>query len=145
MEKYSVTDIPDGFLKTLNGFMREMYNCEVEYYQKSIEGFDNDSSESDLDVEMHNSLLPVFQEYVLEGGRNYDRLENLVCGRHPEYDEDNDQVDVISIGEGEVSILIKKTRGLASVFRLHLSESNGQIKVCGRDLQIGQKWLKTYV
>lgn len=68
MEKYSVTDIPDGFLETLNAFMREMYNWEVEYYQKSIEAFDNDSSESDLDVEMRNSLLSIFQEYVLEGG-----------------------------------------------------------------------------
>lgn len=48
--------------------MREMYSWEVEYYQKSIEAFDNDSSESDLDVEMRNSLLPIFQEYVFEGG-----------------------------------------------------------------------------
>lgn len=79
------------------------------------------------------------------GGRNYDRVESLVCGRHPEYDEESDQVDVIDVGEKEIVVLIRKTRGLASVFRLTFTVNDGVYKVAGRDLQGGEKWQKTYV
>lgn len=145
MGEYSVTDLPRGAARRLNGFMQEMHNWEVEYYQKSIVAFDSDSSESDLEEEMRNALLTVFRKYVLEGGRNYDRLGSLVCGRYPEYDEESDQLDVIAVSEDGASVIIKKTRGLASVFRLHLSVSNGLFMVSGRDLQNGQKWQRTYV
>lgn len=145
MLKYSVADLSDGFREALSGFMREMYGWEVKYYHKGINAFESGSPESDLDEEMRNDLLMVFHKYVVRGGRNYDRVESLVCGRHPEYDEERDQVDVIDVGEKEIVVLIRKTRGLASVFRLTFTVSDGVYKVAGRDLQGGEKWQKTYV
>ncbi|WP_053388463.1 NTF2 fold immunity protein [Pseudomonas sp. 10-1B] len=145
MEKYSATDLGEEFGKALKGFMREMYNWEMTYYQKSIDAFDSDLSETDLEEAMRKDLLKIFRQYVLKGGRNYDRVENLVCGRHPEYDEANDQVEVIDSDGKKVSVVIKKAKGLAAVFRLNFVVDDGVYMVSGRDLQHGQKWQKTYV
>lgn len=145
MEKYSATDMGGEFGEVLQGFMHEMYNWEVAYYEKSIEAFDSDLSEADLEEAMRKDLLKIFRQYVLEGGRNYDRIENLVCGRYPEYDEANDLIEVINNGGKEISVVIKKTKGLGAVFRLNFVAGDGIYMVSGRDLQHGQKWQKTYV
>ncbi|WP_176507251.1 NTF2 fold immunity protein [Pseudomonas urethralis] len=145
MEKYSATDLDEEFGKVLKGFMHEMYNWELAYYQKSIDAFDGDLSETELEETMRKDLLKIFRQYVLEGGRNYDRVENLVCGRYPEYDEVNDRIEVIDRSEKKVSVIIRKTKGLAAAFRLNFVVSDGEFMISGRDLQHGQKWQKTYV
>ncbi|WP_060511700.1 NTF2 fold immunity protein [Pseudomonas sp. NBRC 111124] len=145
MEKYSATDLRGEFAMTLKGFMHEMYNWEVSYYQKSINAFGSDLSEVDLEEVMRKDLLKIFRQYVVEEGRNYERLENLVCGRNPDYDEDNDEVEIINRDEKKVSVIIKKTKGLIAVFRLSFVMIDGVFMVEGRDLKSGQKWHKTYV
>ncbi|CAH0647677.1 MULTISPECIES: NTF2 fold immunity protein [Bacteria] len=145
MEKYSATDLGEEFGKALKEFMHEMYNWEMTYYQKSIDAFDSDLSETDLEEAMRKDLLKIFRQYVLKGGRNYDRVENLICGRHPEYDEANDQVEVINNDGKKVSVVINKVKGLAAVFRLNFVLSDGVYMVSGRDLQHGKKWQETYV
>ncbi|WP_054887939.1 NTF2 fold immunity protein [Pseudomonas sp. NBRC 111130] len=145
MEKYSATDLDEEFGNVLKGFMHEMYSWELAYYQKSIDAFDGDLSETELEETMRKDLLKIFRQYVLEGGRNYDRVENLVCGRYPEYDEVNDQIEVIDSSEKKVAVIIRKTKGLAAAFRLNFVVRDGVFMISGRDLQHGQKWQKTYV
>ncbi|MNO97170.1 hypothetical protein D3C76_888670 [compost metagenome] len=145
MVKCSVTDLSDCCGATLKGFMGEMYEWEVKYYKKSIEAFNEDSPESDLEEVMRSDLLNIFNKYVMEEGRNYDRVENLVCGRHPEYDEGSDYIEVVEVGDKKVSVVIKKTKGLASLFRLTLSVSDGVCMIASRDLQNGRKWQRTYI
>ena len=145
MAKYSATNLSDECMAVLKGFMGEMYDWEVEYYKKSVEAFDDESHESDLEEIMRSELLNIFNKYVLKGGRNYDRVENLVCGRNPEYDEGSDQIEVVEVGEKEVSVVIKKTKGLASLFRLTISLTGGVFMIASRELQSGTKWKKTYI
>jgi len=145
MEKHSATDLGGEFGMTLKGFMHEMYNWEMSCHQKSINAFESDLSEVDLEEVMRKDLLKIFRQYVLEDGRNYERLENLVCGRNPEYDEENDEIEIINRDEKKVSVVIKKTKGLTAVFRLSFVMSDGVFMVEGRDLKSGQKWHKTYV
>ncbi|MFJ4068644.1 NTF2 fold immunity protein [Pseudomonas sp. NPDC089996] len=145
MQKYSVTELSKVFGKTLRDFMREMYDWEVKYYQKSIEALGGDSSEVDLEEVMREDLLKIFRKFVLPGGRNYDRVESLVCGRCPEYDEKNDQVEVVEVNQKKIAVVIKKTKGLAALFRLTFAVDKGVIMVSGRDLQSGRNWQETYI
>lgn len=145
MEKYSATDAGGDFRRALNGFMHEMRIWEVKYYQKSVEIFDKSSSDTNLEEIMRNDLLNIFRKYVLERGRNYDRVANLVCGKHPEYDDKNDEIDDIRVSKKEASVIIRKTKGLTSVFRLTFTMDDGVFMITGRELQHGQKWKKTYV
>ncbi|WP_079228605.1 NTF2 fold immunity protein [Pseudomonas putida] len=145
MEKYSAIDTGDDLERVLNGFMHEMRTWEAKYYQKSIESLDKSSLDTDLEELMRNDLLNIFRKYVLEKGRNYDRVANLVCGKHPEYDDENDEIHDIKVSKKEASVTIRKTKGLTSVFRLIFTIDNGVFMVSGREFQHGQKWQKTYV
>jgi len=145
MERYSVTDLSDECRDVLKGFMREMCEWEVKYYKKSLDAIENDSLEPDLEVVMHDDLLKIFKTFVAEGGINYDRVENLVCGRHPEYDLGSDKLEVEVVGDNHVLVVIKKTKGLTPVFRLTLAETDGKCMVVSRELQSGNKWKKTYI
>ena len=145
MAKYSATDLSDDSMVVLKGFMSEMYGWEIECYKKSVEAFDGDLHESDIEEVMRSELLNIFNKYVLKGGRNYDRVENLVCGRHPEYDEGSDQIEVVGVSDKEVSVVIKKTKGLSSLFRLTLSLTDGVFMIASRELQSGGRWQKTYI
>ncbi|WP_157214887.1 NTF2 fold immunity protein [Pseudomonas sp. GM84] len=145
MEKFSVTDLSDECRDVLKGFMSEMYEWEVKYYKKSLDAFEDDSLESDLEVVMRDDLLKIFKTFVAEGGRNYDRVENLVCGRHPEYDLGSDQLEIEVVRDNHVLVVIKKTKGLAPVFRLTLAATDGKCMILSRELQGGNKWQKTYI
>ncbi|HGY9626732.1 RhsIA family immunity protein [Pseudomonas putida] len=145
MAKYSETNLSDECVMVLKGFMSDMHDWETECYKKSVENFDDDLHGSDVEEVMRSELLNIFNKYVLKGGRNYDRVENLVCGRHPEYDEESDQIEVVGVGEKGVSVVIKKTKGLASLFRLTLSLTDGVFMIASRELQSGGRWQKTYI
>ncbi|UBM26732.1 RhsIA family immunity protein [Pseudomonas sp. p1(2021b)] len=145
MVKYSVTNLSDECILVLKGFMSEMHGWEADCYKKNVEGFDDDLLGSDIEEVMRNELLDIFNKYVLKGGRNYDRVGNLVCGRHPEYDEGSDQIEIVGVSEKRVSVVIKKTKGLASLFRLTLSLTDGVFMIASRELQSGGRWQKTYI
>lgn len=59
---------------------------------------------------MRSDLLNIFSEHVVENGRNYDRLKNLVCGRNPEYDPVHGQIGEIEWDGRMAKILFKRKR-----------------------------------
>lgn len=69
----------------------------------------------------------------------------MVCGRHPEYDLGGDQLEVEVVSDNHALVVIKKTKGLAPVFRLTLAATDGKCMIVSRELQSGNKWQKTYI
>ncbi|MGE7989474.1 NTF2 fold immunity protein [Pseudomonas sp. NPDC089554] len=145
MEKYSITNLGDKYRDTLLGFMAAMYEWESSGYEKSLEAFSEDASEIDLEKSMRADLLVIFKKYVVDEGRNYDRVENIVCGRWPEYDLAHDEIDVCIGGGSTASVIIRKKTGLRASFKLTLVMEGGVCKVGRRDLQSDKKWQRTYV
>lgn len=145
MEKYLVTNLREEYQAALVGFVTAMYEWESCYYKKSIEAFSDDSLEEDLEKNMRRDLLAIFEKYVIDDGRNYDRVENIVCGRHPEYDLDNDEVELYDEALNAVSVVIRKKTGLGACFKLTLIMDDETCKIGKRELQSGKKWQRTYI
>ncbi|WP_050585804.1 NTF2 fold immunity protein [Pseudomonas putida] len=145
MEKYLATNLRGGFRDALLGFMAAMCEWETLGYKKSLEAFSDDSLVEALDRSMKSDLLKIFKKYVVDEGRNYDRVENIVCGRYPEYDLVNDEVEVCESNGSTVSVIIRKKTGLCASFRLTFIMDGETCKVSRRDLQNGEKWQRTYV
>lgn len=134
----------DDFASTLEGFMQDMFDWEMNYYGRWINA-SCDATGPELESEMREDLLKIFNRYVVKAGRNYDRLENLVCGKIPEYDHVHDKLEVIHIGADKVLVVIEKLRGLKSTYRLTFSKRNGAFMLSKRDFQDERKWCRTYV
>jgi len=149
MAKYSSTNTGDALGEvvrlTLSGFMNEMYGWEKKYYKKSMEALEDESLEESLQNHMRADLLRIFSKYVVKIDRNYDRLENLVCGSNPEYDPENDNVGGVEVRGDSASVIIEKNTGLSTVYRLVFSINEGDCVIQGRDFKSGGKWNKTYV
>lgn len=145
MEKSSVTNLLDKYRDALLGFMGAMYEWESSGYKKNLEAFSDDSLEEGLEQSMRSDLLVIFKKYVADEGRNYDRVENLVCGRFPEYDLANDEVEVGEDKGGAISVVIRKKTGLRASYKLTLVMEGNSCKVSRRDLLNGKKWQRTYV
>ncbi|AMA45816.1 hypothetical protein APT63_09345 [Pseudomonas sp. 22-AL-CL-001] len=94
---------------------------------------------------MREDLLKIFDKYVVRGSRNYDRLENLVCGKIPEYDHVHDKVEVISVDANKILVVIEKLRGLKPTYRLTFSKRNGVFMLLKRDFKDEGEWCRTYV
>lgn len=145
MKMSSVTNLRDDYREALLGFMTAMNEWESSGYKKSLQAFTDDSLEDGLEQSLRNDLLVVFKKYVVDEGRNYDRVDNIVCGRSPEYDLVNDDVEIYDGKGSEVSVIIRKNTGLRACFKLSLIVEGGLCKVSRRDLQDDKKWQRTYV
>lgn len=149
MAKYSSINTGDALREvarlTLSNFMNEMYKWEKKYYKKSIEALEDESLEESLQDHMRADLLSVFSKYVVKIDRNYDRLENLVCGSNPEYDPENDKVGCVEVKGDTASVTIEKSIGLSTVYRLVFSVNEGGCVIQRREFKCGDKWNKTYV
>lgn len=145
MEKYSVTNLRDEYQDALTGFMRAMYEWESSGYKKTLAAFSDDFIGEDLEQSVKNDLLLIFNKYVVGEGRNYDRVENAVCGRFPEYDLGSDEIEVCEDNGNSVSVIVRKQTGLRASFKLTLIMEGNECKVSRRDLQVGQRWQRTYV
>ncbi|WDY57003.1 NTF2 fold immunity protein [Pseudomonas sp. PSKL.D1] len=145
MAKYSEIRIDEACLAALESFVSAMFKWEAQYYAESIEGFSAVDVSDDLDQRMRRDLKIIFESHVIELGRNYERVENLICGYHPEYDLDNDEVVALESEGGEVSVVITKTKGLRATFKITLGFVEGVCKVKRRELSSGNEWIETYI
>ena len=130
---------------TLDNFMGEMYEWEKKYYKKSMEALEDEALEEPLQNHMRADLLSILSRYVDPANRNYDRLENLVCGLNPEYDPENDSVGGVEFKGGVASVIIEKNTGFLTVYRLVFSVEEDGCLIRWRDFKSGGKWNKTYI
>lgn len=145
-----LTDLDGKLRETLISavriFMDKMNRWEVEYYKQSAADFDDTASDGSLEKRMRSDLLNIFSEHVVENGRNYDRLENLVCGRNPEYDPVHDQIGEIEWDGRIAKITIQKKTGLRATYRLVFSLDGAVCKIGKRELlSASDKWGRTYI
>lgn len=145
MGRFLETNFEEKSRSAFVAFMNAMHDWEVISYKKGVEAFADEASAAHIEDQVRENLAKIFEKYVVKGGRNYDRIENLVCGMHPDDDLDRDDIEVEKENDGEVSILIKKTTGLCSLFRLTLTLQDGECKVSRRDLKSDEGWEVTYV
>jgi hypothetical protein len=138
-------DLGEMVRLTLGDFMSEMYEWEKKYYKKSVEALEDESLEELLQNHMRADLLSIFSKYVAPADRNYDRLDNLVCGLNPEYNPENDNVGSVEVKGGSASVIIEKNTGLSTVYRLTFSVAEDGCLIRRRDFKSGGKWNKTYV
>lgn len=143
MPQNSIIDLGD-FEAVFIKFMDGMFEWESKYFQRKIDDFNNDS-ESELKDIMREDLLVLFSEYVSKGGRNYDRVENLVCNSPPEYDRRHDQVEMIKLSPSKVLVIIQQLKGLESIYRLTFLKKGGKFMLSKRELKYEEKWCKTYI
>lgn len=143
MAHRSKTDFSDSE-SVLKSFMSEMYDWESKYYKRKCENFYNDS-EPDLKVKMRKDISEIFSRFVVEGGMNYERIENLVCCEPPEYDQEGDEIELINVNANKVFVVIQRKTGLQSKFRLTLSKKDGRFMVSKREFQAREKWHRTHV
>ncbi|QGG78323.1 NTF2 fold immunity protein [Pseudomonas syringae] len=78
--------------RTFRDFSAALCNWELWLYKHKRSMRDLDANTADADERVHAELLAIFSVHVTKKSRNYDRLENLVCSAHPEYEFDNDSV-----------------------------------------------------
>ena len=90
-------------------FSRLMCQWEKDFYAQHV--LASHASDGCSTTEGRNRLKYIFNIFVAEGGRNLDRLENLVGGVHPEYDPLNDSVVNIELGQRKAYVFIKKRQG----------------------------------
>lgn len=143
MAKHSEID-PDEFEGAFKNLMEKMYHWELKYFERTIDDFYNDL-EPGLEQAMRDELVDIFEELVLKGGSNYDRVDNLVCNTPPEYDLANDRIKVIQKDDKKFLVTIEKTIGLKSTFRLTFLKKNGKCLLAKRELQDGEKWCRLHV
>lgn len=110
-----------------------------------MEDFDEATSGVKLESLIRADLTKIFHKYVLDQGRNYDRLENLVCSLHSDYDINSNKLEVIRVEDDVVSIGLKKAKGLSSLFRLTLVGEGGVCKIKRREIENKGKWEITYI
>lgn len=144
MGKYLITELREDYRATLLGFMVEISKWESVYYKKSMEDFNETVSGVELEDAMRADLAQIFYKYVMDEGRNYDRLENLACSFHSDYDLNN-QLKVIGEEGDVISVGLKRTKGLSSSFQLVLASVGGACKIIRRDLEYNGKWQRTYI
>ncbi len=127
-------------------FMDKMNRWEVECYKQSAADFDDTASDGSLERRMRSGLLNIFSEHVVENGRNYHRLENLGCGRNPEYDPVHDQIGEIEWDGRRAKITIQKKTGLRATYRLAFGLDGVVCKIARRELlSASDKWGRTYI
>jgi len=145
MITYSLTNLRDEYRDALLGFMGAMYEWELSGYKKKLAAFSDDSLEQEVELSIKNDLLVIFKKYVVDEGRNYDRVKNLVCGRFPDYDLVSDGVGMCECKGGAVSVIIRKNTGLRASFKLTLIMEDDACKVSGRYLESDGRWQRTYI
>lgn len=134
----------DDFDSVFEGFMDGMFAWEVKYFDRKVANFYNDS-EPDLEDEIREELVSLFTEYVIKGGRNYDRVDNLVCGAPPDYDRGGDDIDISRVHSDKSSVLIKKRKGLETTYRLTFVKRHGKFMLSKREFESMDGWCRTYV
>jgi hypothetical protein len=139
----SIADV-DGFEVVFINFMDGMFEWESKYFQRKVDDFQNDSEPGLKDI-MQEDLLLLFNEYVSKGGRNYDRVENLVCSSPPEYDRKHDQIETIHVGSHKVLVRVRQLKGLESAYRLTFLRKGGKFMLSKRELKYDERWCGTYI
>ncbi|MCI3943268.1 NTF2 fold immunity protein [Pseudomonas syringae] len=131
--------------RSFRDFSTALCKWELWFYKhkKAIRDMENDSS--DADERAHAELLSIFSTHVTKKGRNYDRLENLVCSAHPEYEFEHNSVKLEISSQKKATIVYKKKHGLTQIYRLTFSVVDNECKIQKREFQDNEKWRTTYI
>ncbi|KGS11363.1 MULTISPECIES: NTF2 fold immunity protein [Pseudomonas syringae group] len=131
--------------KSFRDFSTALCNWELGFYKhkRAMRDVENDSS--DIDERAHTELLAIFSAHVTRKGRNYDRLENLVCSAHPEYEFEQNSVKLEISSQKKATVIYKKKHGLSQTYRLTFSITDNACKIQKREFQDNEKWRTTYV
>ncbi len=126
-------------------FSTALCNWELWFYKhkRAMRDVENDSS--DADERAHAELLAIFSAHVTRKGRNYDRLENLVCSVHPEHEFEHNSVKLEISSQKKATVIYKKKHGLAQTYRLTFSIADNACKIQKREFQDDDKWRTTYI
>ncbi|RMM38151.1 hypothetical protein ALQ80_200182 [Pseudomonas coronafaciens pv. oryzae] len=128
-----------------SAFAAAMYNWEKDFYKKRLETLDGNGCRSTLLEKGRADLLTIFSAHVIDKGRNYDRLENLVCGANPEYHINEKSVEVSITKKNTATIVFEKNSGSFEQYRLNLIEANGKLMIQNRKFNDEGKWITTYI
>ncbi|MCF5461029.1 NTF2 fold immunity protein [Pseudomonas syringae] len=149
MDEYSQTKTTtplttEAVQSIFSAFATAMYNWEKDFYKKRLETLGGNGCRSTLIEKGRADLQTIFSAHVVNKGRNYDRLENLVCVASPEYDINEKSVK-ISIKKNAATVLFEKNSGSFEQYRLNLTQTNGELKIQNRKFNDEGKWISTYV
>ncbi|MDU8429708.1 NTF2 fold immunity protein [Pseudomonas syringae pv. actinidifoliorum] len=131
--------------KAFHDFTEAIYLWEKWLYQCKVERRNAENDSPILDKRAHAELLTIFSVYVTKKGRNYDRLENLVCSAHPEYEFEKNSVEIDIINKSMATVVFKKKHGTALIYRLTFLISDGAYTIKKREFQDQEKWQNTYI
>ncbi|WP_024657731.1 NTF2 fold immunity protein [Pseudomonas syringae USA007] len=150
MDEYSQTNTTAALTaeivrNTFSAFAAAMYSWEKDFYKKRLEVLDGNGCRSTLLEKGRADLLIIFSAHVIDKGRNYDRVENLVCGANPEYDINEKSVKVSITKKNTVTVVFEKNSGSFEQYRLSLTETNGKLMIQNRKFNDEEKWISTYV
>jgi hypothetical protein len=149
MEKFFSIDEHEGLTLVgvqgfYSGFSRLMYGWEKDCYAQHV--MISPASDGQPIIELRNRLKGIFTIFVAEGGKNLDRLDNLVCSVNPEYDPVHDSIVDIELANRKAYLVIEKKAGLAVKFRLTFVAVDGFVKIKKREFESeAGKWKATYV
>ncbi|WP_104698251.1 NTF2 fold immunity protein [Pseudomonas syringae group genomosp. 3] len=150
MDKHSKTNATEIILServrhTFYAFATAMYNWEKEFYRERLEALDDNGCRSALLEQGHADLSTIFSAYVTKKGKNYDRLENLVCGANPEYEINGKTVKISVTRKNTATVIFEKNSGSFESYRLNFTEIHGVLKIQRRSLNDEGKWLSVHV
>ncbi|KAA3532694.1 MULTISPECIES: NTF2 fold immunity protein [Pseudomonas] len=131
--------------KTFRDFSTALCNWELWFYKHKRAMRDADDDLPDADERAHAELLAIFSTHVTRKGRNYDRLENLVCSAHPEYEFEHNSVKLEAPSQKKATVVYKKKHGLAQTYRLTFSIADNACKIQKREFKDNEKWRSTYI
>ncbi|KPW48242.1 hypothetical protein ALO95_200122 [Pseudomonas syringae pv. antirrhini] len=131
--------------RSFRDFSTAMCNWELWLYEhkRAMRDVENDSS--DADERAYAELLAIFSAHVTRKDRNYDRLENLVCSVHPDYEFEHNSVKLEISSQKKATVIYKKKHGLAQTYRLTFSIVDNACKIQKCEFQDDDKWRTTYI
>ncbi|MCF9002199.1 NTF2 fold immunity protein [Pseudomonas syringae] len=150
MDEYSQTKTTaplttEAVQSIFSAFATAMYNWEKDFYKKRLETLGGNGCRSTLIEKGRADLQTIFSAHVVNKGRNYDRLENLVCGASPEYDINEKSVKISITKKNAATVVFEKNSGSFEQYRLNLTQTNGELKIQNRKFNDEGKWISTYV
>ncbi|MDY2566707.1 NTF2 fold immunity protein [Pseudomonas syringae] len=131
--------------KTFRDFSTALRNWENWFYTHKRENRNANNSTPNADERARAELLAIFSTYVTEKGRNYDRLENLVCSMHPEYEFEEESIRLKIPSKKTATLVYKKKHGLRQTYRLTFSTKDNTCRIQKREFQDNEKWRTTYI
>lgn len=131
--------------KTLFDFAKAMCDWELWVYKKGREDIDSENENTTLRTQARTELEAIFSHYVIKKNRNYDRIENLVCGHHPEYIFNKDLIELDTSNEKSATVIFEKNSGLTQKYRVTFTIENETCKISKREYLDDEKWRRTYV